>query len=711
MKTLLKALGALLAVIVVLVVAAAVIVPMVLDPEDLKARLVSEVREQTGRELRIGGEIGVSVFPWLGLELGAVELGNAPGFAAPFFARSEQVSVRVKLMPLLERRLEMDTVTVRGLALHLARDARGRGNWEDLVAAGGPGEREAPAGGEAGPGLAALAIGGLDLRDASLTWDDARAGQRIEIKGLELRTGAIAPGQPVELELGFDLRSAAPELSGRVDLGATLTVDAAAQRLSAKGLKVEADLSGPDLPGGKARLTLGGDLEADAASRSVRIERLALAGLGLRAEGRAEVSVAGEGRLAAELAVAEFSPRTLLEALGQALPETADPKALSRASLRLRASGTLERVAVEPLEIALDDTRLTGKLSIARPAAPAIGFDLALDAIDLDRYLPPPGKDGKAAAGTPTPASGAAGAGGALPLETLRALDLDGRLRAGRVRASGLTVTEVAATVRAKGGLIELRPLTARLYQGSYQGAVTIDARKDTPLLAFEERIAKVRIGPLLGDLTGVQRLTGTAEVSARLRARGADLEAIQRTLNGEGAFSIRDGAYRGVNIARMIREAMAKLQGRTLPAEQGELKTDFTEISGTVQVRDGVASNRDLRAKTPLLRVTGKGSANLPARTLDYRVVATVVATTAGQGGDDLKDLAGMPIPLQVTGSFAEPSFGVDLQALAKALARSQAKGLLGGGSPSGVTETIKKKAGSIGGALKGLTKGLFGN
>ncbi len=136
MKGPLKWFGAVVGVIVVLIVSAAILLPLVIDPNDQKPAIVAQVKERTGRDLRIDGDIELSVFPWIGVELGKVALGNAAGFDNPVFASTDRISIRVKLLPLLSKRLEMGTVTVHGLTLNFARDARGRSNWDDLAEVG-----------------------------------------------------------------------------------------------------------------------------------------------------------------------------------------------------------------------------------------------------------------------------------------------------------------------------------------------------------------------------------------------------------------------------------------------------------------------------------------------------------------------------------------------------------------------------------------------
>jgi AsmA protein len=709
MKKLLKGVVGLLVAGVVLVAVAVVAVPLLIDADDVKNQLAEQVKRHTGRDLSIPGEVKLSVFPWLGATLGRVSLGNAPGFAAPAFASTEKVEVRVKLMPLFSRRVEMDTVVVHGLALNLERNAQGGGNWEDL-AAGAPAERGArgpatPAGG--GAGLAGFAIGGVDVRDGSVSYVDALAGQSYSVRNLSLTTGSVAPGRPVAVDLGFDVSSDAPPMSGRVSAQATVQADPASRVARLSGLALDARLEGAGLPGEKLALKLGADAELDGARRTLSLLGLKAELLELVVTGTLEArGLGGEPAFEGELAVAEFSPRKLLASLGQPDTRTSDDQVLRRASLKASVSGGADALALEPVALRLDDTTLNGKLGVTGFASPAVRFDLVLDAIDVDRYLPPGTEAPPASPGA------AAGKAGEVPLATLRGIDAAGSVRAGKVKIARLNLSDLAATVTAKDGLIRLAPVSARLYEGSYRGNVSLDARKDTPVLGLDEKLSGVQVGPLLMDLQGEAPITGTGNVSATLAAKGADPEAIKRTLGGNASFQFLDGALQGVNIGRMIREARARLRGERLTEADAPSRTDFTEVTGTATVKGGVISNQDLSAKSPLLRIAGKGTASLPEERIDYRVTATLVATSKGQGGKELGDLAGVPVPVHVTGTFAQPEYGLDAQALAEAVAKGKAKEVVDA-QKAKIEEKVGEKAGGLLGeeGPAKLLKGLFGN
>ena len=708
MKILIKVIVGVVVLGVVLIGAAAVILPMVIDPDDVKERITSGVKEQTGRDLVITGDIGLSVFPWLGLDMGKVTLSNAPGFSEPVFASVDKVSVRVKLMPLLSKQIEMDTVIVHGLALNLEKDKRGNTNWDDLAGASDQPAQSAPSS-SASP-VAALAIGGLDIRDANMSWNDAQAGQSYKANNVSITTGEVSLGQPVSFDMNLDFAGSNPPISGHLSVVAELAVTGETKQARLNGLEVKADMTGEQLPGGKAQLVFSGNAAFDGVRQTLSVSALDLKAMDLHVTGELSAKDIDKGaQFSGKISVAEFNPKSLLKALGQTPPQTSDPEALTKVSLQTTLSGNADALEVKPLTIALDQSTLQGNLSISHFAKPAVRFELNLDTIDADRYLPPKPAGEESAA---TPGTAAAGAG-ELPMQMLRDLDIDGRFNAGKVKVAKLNITEIVTRLRAKGGLISVNPAAAKLYNGTYQGNIGLDARTDVLRTSVDEKLTAVQTGPLLKDLLGEQRLSGLANVTINLKTAGADAQAAKQALNGKVSFAFTDGAVSGVDIGGMIREAKAKIGGKTLPASDQPKKTDFSELTGTIDFVNGLGTNNDLSAKSPLLRITGKGNADLPSEKLDYRLTALLVATSKGQGGDDLADLAGVPIPVRITGSFQEPAYGLDFKALAGAIAKSKAGNLVTEQSGKVVESITGQAGGAAGEAVEkagGVLKGLFG-
>ncbi len=698
MKGLKLALKIVLAVLV-LVILAAVAVVATFDPNDYKAQIKAAAKEQTGRELTLAGPLELSLFPWLGLELNKVSLANAQGFDGRPFAAIERADVSVAVLPLLRREIEIDTIRLHGLDLDLQRRADGSTNWDDLVQRFS-GEKEpvrAESGDATGAGLAVL-VGGVDLREASVHWRDARAGTEVTVAPIDLETGTIRPGEPVDIKLGLGLENREPRIEARLDLEAVVEASADFQRLTVTGLETRLEASGAAIPADSARLELatptiefdngsgdvvireltaellaeGGELpvaghplrlattlRANLQRETASVENLELTGLETRLSGGATATgVLSDPRFQGQLQLHELDPRALLERLAIEPPASRDPDVLARLAARTDFQGSTTAVRLENLDLALDDSRLTGELEIKDFATRALRFDLALDAIDVDRYLPPAPEEPEQAeakpAGAPIPV--------ALPVEVLRELDVQGRLTVGKLVASGLTLSEISIDISAEDGVVAADPINASLYEGLFKGATRVDVREDTPVFHLRETLTGLATGPLLEDLTGDDKLQGTGRVESDLTTRGQTVDALKSGLNGDLAFAFTDGAVKGFNLAAAIRKARARIAGQPLPEEAEEQKTDFSQLTGSASITDGVVKNRDLQAKSPFLRVKGEGDIDLGRERLDYLLTTTIVATPKGQGGAELEELKGVPIPVRIKGPFSDPKPSVDL-------------------------------------------------
>ena len=309
--------------LLLLAVAGAVVLLLTFDPNRYKGEIAQAVEARTGRQLTIEGDLRLTLFPWLGVESGTVVLGNAPGFGDAPFARLDAVEVRVRIVPLLRRELEMGKVVVRGLVLNLARDAAGRPNWADLVAtaatpteagpeaAGGKGGAPPPAGVSVPPPavslpVVALAIGGLEVRDAALVWDDRQASQHVAVDHFNLESGPLRLGAPIHLDLAGDVAVSQPELAGHLEGAVIATVDLDQQTFALQGVHLTAHLEGAALPGGKADGTVAAEVAGDLKGGHVEVRNLDFAA-------SAPGAVARSGHLTAPLLAVDL-PGPRLEA-------------------------------------------------------------------------------------------------------------------------------------------------------------------------------------------------------------------------------------------------------------------------------------------------------------------------------------------------------------------------------------------------------------
>jgi AsmA protein len=265
-------------VLVIVAVATPFIAVQLLDPTYIKSEIASRATAATGRTMTIDGDVELTAYPWLGAKLGRVTLGNADGFDAPFFARIEGASVRVKLLPLLDREVQMDTVTVNGLELNLSRTADGQTNWDDLAA---PKAGAQPSSGADGQPLAALALGGVQVTSGRINWRDSVAGRSTTIADLALKTGALsvadlnASAPAVDVETSFTLTHNAPALRAAVKLKTRVRYIGEPEAIEAQALELALDSDSEGL-NSRLKSLLSGEVRYELASQKLTIDGLKL---------------------------------------------------------------------------------------------------------------------------------------------------------------------------------------------------------------------------------------------------------------------------------------------------------------------------------------------------------------------------------------------------------------------------------------------------
>lgn len=628
MGKLLKIIGGLLLLLVVVVIVA----PLVIDPNDYRDQIQQVVKEKTGRDLLINGDLSLSVFPWVGVGINDVSLSNAKGFKAKHFAEIKEANVKVKLLPLLSRQVEVSTVVLNGVSLNLEKNKAGKTNWGDMAqapAAQDTASDTAKDGSAAAFG--AIAVGGLQLADANVTWDDASKNERYSLADLNLTTDALSLGKPMGVDLAFTVDSSKPKATIRLKLAGDLIINESLNKFDFQNMTLAIDAAGEPVPGGAMRIDMASHLVAD---------------------------LAGKGSL-----------------------------------------------SLNPLTIKFDDSTLTGDASVKNLSNPAIGFNLAVDSINVDRYLtqqaPNGGKTGSGTnISTPPPAAVAL-----LPVETIRGLNIDGLFKVQSLVVNGLTAEQASVKIIAKNGILRTEQGVKKFYNGSYAGQTTVDARQNTPLITVNEQATGINIEPLLIDLMGESSVSGVANIKASLTTRGNSMAAIKSTLNGNAEFSFQDGAITGIDVGALIKQAEAVLKGDLAAAMvKGEGKTAFSNMSGTAQITNGLVNNNDLLVTSGLVNIKGAGTANLVSEKIDYRLTLQRTKALEAKETTDTKDLKNILIPVNVKGTFAKPSVQLDVKAIMLATQKEkieEKKQELKEKVNEKLNEKLKGRAGEL---LKGL-------
>ena len=722
------------------------------DPNAYKPQLIELVKDKTQRTLKLDGAVQLAFWPSIGAELGKLSLSEPRSETQ--FAAVEGLRVSLKLLPLLSREVVVNEVVVKGARINLVRDKKGRLNIADLTDAAGAGDAKsrisAPTGGSAPP---KLDIDHIELTDATLNFRDEQAGAQYAISKLNLKTGRIAEGVPADIAVSLAARADKPKLDITLDSKLRLTFDLKREAYAAE--KLTLDLRGRAADISDLQVKAGGNAAVDLKAGAFATEGLAVTASGKQGASTFKIKLdapkvvlkgdKASGDMVFELE-SQQGDQGIKAKIASPIAGNVTARQISlpqlKAEITLTGSQLPGKSASGVLAGALDvdlireavRARLAGKVLDSNiklnatmagfsPLAPHI--DLELDQLDVDKYLP------SKSAGSGSAASGSAGSGSAsaganqsaaagsekpFDLTGLRALNASGSLVVGKLKVDNLKVSQLRLQFKADKGRVEINPLSAQLYQGGMAGALTVNAAPAVPTFSVRQKLAGVQIGPLLKDLADKDLLEGRAEVNLDVHTQGNTVSALKRALGGNAALKVNDGALRGIDIAAALRSAkdmIDRAKGEQTQQSDTKQKTDFSELSASFAISQGVARNKDLSMKSPLLRVGGEGEVNIGASTIDYLVKASLVATSTGQDGKDLGAVRSVTVPIRVTGSLAAPSYKLDFGAMltdaAKQKIESAVKDKLRdkllGGSGSGAASEPEKDGGA-----RDKLKGLFG-
>jgi len=643
-----------------LVLIAVVAVFVVVDGAFVKSRLEQAMKAKN-RTLSIEGTPTIRLYPVAGIALGKTSLSEAG--SDKVFVALDSAEVAVRTMPLLSGEVAVETLKIAGLRANVVHRKDGSTNYADLA-----GGKEAPAKGEKPP---VLRIAEVQIEKAQLSYRDEASGQELNIADLNVKTGRLDGQTPGEVSLVAHVTGKKPEVDLRAQTSGALRFDLAKAEFAFDKFSAQA----------KGRIDRDA-LEADFSAPKVEVTPSRAAG----SEVRGSVLIKGPQRnLSAKLRIAavEGTAKALTVPSIALELDAAMEHLKTKASLQAALKANLEKQDLDAdVSGKLDDAAMKVKLALTNFAPLAATFDASFDRLNVDQYLPPEKKDAKT--------------DDRVDLAPLKGKKVSGKLAVGNLVVKHVKMENVKAEMKLADGRLEISPLTANLYGGSTSGSLVADANGNK--VHVKEAAQNVAIGALLRDAAHKDLLEGKGSVALDVQSTGATVPAMKKALAGTAHLAMKDGAIKGFNLADTARNVKSAIGMKSAKPDPSQ-KTDFSDLSASFNIKNGVAHNEDLKAQSPFLRLGGAGNIDIGNSTLDYTAKATLVATSKGQGGRAVNDVAGVTVPVKLSGALDSPTWNVDYSALAG----SMAGGALGKAAGA-VTDSAKKGAGSVTDRVRGL-------
>lgn len=615
--------------------------PFALPASVYKEPIERSVTGATGRAFTISGPLHFTLFPALGLSAQNVALANPAGWPKPALATAQALRIAVRLRPLLAGRIEISEIVVEKPQIDLAVDAGGHANW---TLARGRAKPAAKGGGGGGSEAFTTSFSHMTVEGGSLTYSNARTKSAFALGDLNAAVSGSGYDAPVSLTGAFTYRGQ------KVDVGAK----ASAPRAVLEETQADIDLS------------LGAAL--------------------LQTEFHGRIST--DGSVQGHAALKSPSIRQAGAWLGAKLPATGG---LGAFALTAAVKGDNRHAELSDMNLMLDGAAMTGALSVDTHApTPQLRGALSIDALNLNPYIEAP--HGTEAAPRPQrdPKHEEEWSRAPIRLDALHKFNGELSIETGSLHVRSLALGRTHMDVSLADGALHAHLGPMALYGGSGTADVAVDARTATPKFHDTAAFDNVALQPFLADTIGVKQIEGAGTIRLDASSEGTTADAIMHGLTGKGSIALRDGRLRGVDLGAVARAIQQILNGAVGPGNF----TDYSALSGSFTIADGVLTSNDFHLKGPLLETTGAGSVDIGGRAIDFRIVPVVLK---------------LGLPFRIKGPWRHVHYTADLKGIVAGVlgnlesGKAPFKGLFGRSSKPDANAP-KKKHKSVGDALKNM-------
>ncbi|HCD74212.1 MAG TPA: AsmA family protein [Alcanivorax sp.] len=707
-----------IAALVVLLAATVFVVTQVIDPNDFKPQIREQAMTQANLDLEIPGDLAWQFWPSLGVSLGRTEARIAG--EEDLFAGINSASVGVAVWPLLFGQVEMDGVTLDGLEVNLVETADGA-NWEKIGPQDGAEEETAPTEeeqpGESGGMDIPLTIPSVAITDGKIRYRNTTDGTDIRVEHFNFNAQDVSLEEPFPMQMSLRYQDQS-DMRVDLNLGTTLAADLENNHFVLDPMTLDADIAG--MTTNPVSVHLEQKLDVNLDEDRAQVTDLLLEAAGTRTTGNATVTgLTGEMKVAGQINTEPFDANKALEAIGEEPIATRDDNALSKVALSATLDGPANSVMVNPLKVTLDSSTLTGTAGLENLETGKIVFDLNLDKITLDGYLPPQSDEQDSGA-----ASGAGGGTGGkeggttqlseaelIPVDSLRPLLLDGSLKIGELNYDTIQASNIVFNVDAKDGVLRLTKASGDTLQGGFNASGRLDVSGNTPRISFKQNVSSMQLQPVVAMALDKDLAKGIFSMDLDFSASGNSEKALVNSAKGNASMNLADGTVRGLNLYGTlvggVNDMLGRFQGLSalipnqesgkLPAALSE-DTKIIDLTTKASLNQQVANLDSLEAKLDKGTLSGNGWMNMLTQEFDLKIGMQ----SPELGGS--KYLEDVTWPLRCQGSLAgspakwcgpdKEGFAKIAQQAATNAAKGKLKEKLGIDAEGDTTEEVMKNA-----------------
>lgn len=632
-----------IATLVLLFVAIALLLILV-NPNDYKTQIETQVKQSINRDLHIKGDLAWQFYPQLGFSSGEIELDNLAGFNKPHLIKIKQASLGINILPLLQGQISLAKLTIDGFELTLITDKNGLTNLDNMgseTASTAPftmqSTETSTSQSNALFDISKTQLAGIEINNSVIEVQDLQEDSYQKVSINKIQLGQFAFNK--ETALSVNTKLIIDDLQAQLTLTALILVSNELNSIKLKQLVVNTQLTSDALVNGELHSTLKTDISYALDNKKITIEGLDI-----------NTQVSGDN-----------------------LP---NKKLSSQLNADIIYQLTDRKVTINNLKLLVDKLELSGEMSVQSGNITKVRYNLVANNWDLNPYMASTETettthtevekiDTTATTESNSPAEVEP------DLSFLKSLDIEGYLKIAGLNIEKIKIGEINNHLIINKGKAQLKPLTAQLYQGLLTVNASVDESNGLNKYQLATKLNNVQLLPLLKDVADLALLSGKTSFNFTGSGQGFTATKIEQGIVGKGDFSLLDGEIYGINISQEIRSIKAALKGEDAPTNAEIKKTDFASLTGNFSIDSGLVNNQKLVMISPVMRLDGAGLVNVIKQTVDYKLSISPLSKTDAK--TDYSDLSGITIPLLITGSFNEPSFTIDTKGVLKEQLKAQ--------------------------------------
>jgi AsmA protein len=659
------------------------------DANNYKPQIIEQVEKATGRDFSIDGDIKLSIFPWIGIKIEGVALGNEKGFSDKKFAAIKQLDVQVNVLPLLKKEVQINTIRLNGLevSLEVAKDQSN--NWSGLSKADGAAvePEEAPADEDAADKgaspLESLKVEGFEFVDAIIRYDDKSANTQATVSDLNLTTSAIEFDEPVKIEFGAHINNSQPEIDTRLELTTQLVFNKDFSEFNLSDFVFTVMAKANEFIKQDEKIEIKSDINVLMEEQRVTVKELQLTALGTTTVANITVSQFLQTPIIqGDIEVQAFNAREVAKRAGVELPPMAKADALSQVGVKTKLKMSGEKLQANDFSLQLDDSTLSGWIHVLNITKQQLRYDLAFDHLNINDYMPP---------ATDEPASAQVAVGDAestdavsnattgdekieLPVEMLRKLDIEGNFRIASLTAKEYDIKQLLLTLKAHKGVIAIKPLSLQVLEGQVSSSVNINVQKTTPAYAMKLAVNQVQVGPAINPyLVGVMgdkplTMKGAVNLKMDVKTSGDSVNKLKKSSKGQIVMDMKKTEVNGFDPEYYMRKSVADyIDGKGLSLSDsimGSYKprevTVFDKIHSTVNIANGKARTDDFIMDSRRVKVGAKGYVDIMQDKVDV-----TASTQLPRGKTAAEKMLDQPVYVRIHGPFTALEYDLDKKRL----------------------------------------------